>query len=177
MNIEINQIESLVTPVIVSLGYRLVKLNYEKNIKNEKLQIMIEYIESYQKNLLNDGGITAEDCAALSRKLSMTLEESKIFSNFLELEISSPGLDRFLINIEDFRRFKQFEISVELKKVKSGAKKFIGIISEIKSRNIIFETNLGEFHVDIKEIKTAKLNITEDLISKSSIRNLRNLTN
>jgi hypothetical protein len=66
---------------------------------------------------------------------------------------------------------------VELKKEKNGVKKFIGIISEIKSRNIIFETNLGDFHIDIKEVKTAKLNITEDLISKSSIRTLRNLTN
>ena len=177
MSIEINQIESLVTPVIVSLGYRLVRLNYIKNSKNEKLQIMIEYIEAYEMNLLNDGGITAEDCASLSRKLSLTIDESKFFSDFLELEISSPGLDRFLINIEDFRRFKQFEMSVELKKVKNGAKKFSGIISNIKSRNIIFESNLGNFDLDINEIKAAKLKVTEDLISKSSIRSLRSLTN
>ncbi|MDC0073603.1 hypothetical protein OAK17_01990 [Alphaproteobacteria bacterium] len=177
MNIEINQIESLVAPIIASFGYRLVKLNYVKNIKNEKLQIMIEYIEAYEMNLLNDGGITAEDCAALSRKLSLNIDESKFFSDFLELEISSPGLDRFLISIEDFRRFKQFEMSIELKKVKNGTKKFIGMIGNIKSRNIFFESNLGNFDLDINEIKAAKLNITEDLISKSSIRTLRSLTN
>ena len=177
MNIEINQIESLVAPIVVSLGYRLVRLSFVKNNENEKLQIMIEYKEAYEMNLLNDGGITAKDCAAVSRELSLTIEQSNFFSDFLELEISSPGLDRYLLNIEDFKRFKQFEMKIKIKKEKHGVKKFIGIINKIESNKISFETNLGDFNLDIEEIKVAKLNITDDLISKSSIHKLSGLTN
>ena len=42
------------------------------------------------------------------------MEEVGITSNSYFLEVSSPGIDRPLLLIEDFERFKGFKVSVKL---------------------------------------------------------------
>lgn len=41
-----------------------------------------------------DKGISIDDCAALSRELSATLDESNLIEEAFVLEVSTPGLDQ-----------------------------------------------------------------------------------
>ena len=51
-------------------------------------------------------GVTHEDCAAFSRDFGTVLDvEDLIPGGEYTLEVSSPGLDRKLKGIEDYRRF------------------------------------------------------------------------
>jgi len=43
-----------------------------------------------------DGGVSVEECAALSRRLSKALDEQNLLSGPVTIEVSSPGLDRAL---------------------------------------------------------------------------------
>jgi ribosome maturation factor RimP len=52
-----------------------------------------------------DGGITLDDCADVSRELSMILDVEDVISCNYSLEVSSPGLDRPLKKQSDYERF------------------------------------------------------------------------
>jgi len=50
------------------------------------------------------GGITVEECARLSQKLSDYFDLENVFERSYVLEVSSPGLDRLLTTRRDFER-------------------------------------------------------------------------
>lgn len=50
------------------------------------------------------GGISVEECARLSRRLSDRFDLENLFERNYVLEVSSPGLDRFLTSHRDFLR-------------------------------------------------------------------------
>jgi ribosome maturation factor RimP len=59
------------------------------------------------------GGVTIEDCAAISRGLSLVIDERfQDFSDY-RLEVSSPGLDRSLKTEKDFLRHLGSDLKVE----------------------------------------------------------------
>jgi ribosome maturation factor RimP len=53
-----------------------------------------------------DGTVTLADCEAVSRHLSVILDVEDVVPHAYELEVSSPGVERPLRSIADFRRFK-----------------------------------------------------------------------
>jgi ribosome maturation factor RimP len=59
-------------------------------------------------------GITHEDCAAFSRDFSVLLDvEDLVPGAEYTLEVSSPGLDRKLTKLEEFRRFAGSLVKVQ----------------------------------------------------------------
>ena len=61
------------------------------------------------------GGINIEECARLSQIISDCLDTEDIFKNRFTLEVSSPGLERPLLNSNDFRRKIGKEVKIYLK--------------------------------------------------------------
>lgn len=59
------------------------------------------------------GGVTIDDCAAISRELSLVIDER--FTDFMDfrLEVSSPGLDRPLKTGKDFMRHLGRDLKVD----------------------------------------------------------------
>lgn len=51
-----------------------------------------------------DQGVTIDDCAEMSRKLSKALDDSGLFQDQYLLEVSSPGLDHPLTLKRQFRK-------------------------------------------------------------------------
>src|SRR5262245_57699773 len=51
------------------------------------------------------GGVTIEDCAAISRDMEAVLDHEDFIPTSYILEVSSPGIERELFKIEDFERF------------------------------------------------------------------------
>ena len=52
-----------------------------------------------------DGGVTIDDCQAVSRQISALLDVHDFGKKRYTLEVSSPGLDRELYNPRDYHRF------------------------------------------------------------------------
>src|SRR5687767_2940592 len=71
------------------------------------------------------GGVSVEDCALVSRRMEETLDADDLIPSAYLLEVSSPGLERELYSVEDFRRFTGQKVKVKLASAVNGQKVFI----------------------------------------------------
>ncbi len=71
----------MVEPVTVEKGFRLLKTEYVKEDGNYFLRAYID----------KDGGITIDDCVAVSRVVSKKLDKEDFIPEAYTMEISSPG--------------------------------------------------------------------------------------
>lgn len=107
--------------------------------------------------------VDIENCAEISKILSNWLDENDIIPNIkYSLEVSTPGLNRPLRNIDDFERFKGSLCSIVLKnKEEDGRKKYKGIIKEINKPfvKIFVEAENRLFDINVNKIKKANLEV------------------
>jgi ribosome maturation factor RimP len=96
------RVAEIIEPTLQSMGFRLVRVKSTSG----SLQIMAER---------PDGTMTVDDCAALSRAISPVLDVEDPIPGSYTLEVSSPGIDRPLVRLEDFERWVGHLARVELK--------------------------------------------------------------
>jgi ribosome maturation factor RimP len=96
------RVAGIIEPTLQSMGLRLVRVKFTGG----SLQIMAER---------PDGTMTIDDCAALSRAISPVLDVEDPIQGSYNLEVSSPGIDRPLVRLEDFERWAGHLARVELK--------------------------------------------------------------
>jgi ribosome maturation factor RimP len=96
-------VDALLVPIrdhITGLGYELVDLRRTGTLQRPILQVRVDRPDSQPGR-----GVTADDCAALSRSLESFLETRAMVGPRYVLEVSSPGLERPLRVPEHWRRF------------------------------------------------------------------------
>jgi ribosome maturation factor RimP len=71
-------------------------------------------------------GVTVDDCELVTRQLQRVLEVENV--DYARLEVSSPGLDRPLRRVEDYRRFAGNKVALSLRAPLDGRKKFQGTL-------------------------------------------------
>lgn len=72
------------------------------------------------------GGVTIDDCANISRKLSLTLDVEDVIPHQYLLEVASPGLDRGLYRESDYERFSGLPSHVRISEPIAGQRNFHG---------------------------------------------------
>ncbi len=95
--------DALLSPIrdhVAGLGYELVDLRQTGTLQRPILQVRVDRPDSRPGQ-----GITADDCAAISRSLERFLESRAMVGPRYVLEVSSPGLERPLRWPEHWRRF------------------------------------------------------------------------
>lgn len=79
-----------------------------------------------------DSDITAEDCARVSRKIESELENQSLVSEKYRLDVSSPGVERPLIYLRQYKKHigRKFDLTFkkdnEVKKITAGLKRIEG---------------------------------------------------
>jgi ribosome maturation factor RimP len=147
------RIIALVEPAAEGLGYRLVRVRLLGN-RRKTLQIMAERI--------SDSLLNSRDCKTLSRLAAPLLEEVEYDS----LEVSSPGVDRPLMRIEDFVRFAGFEAKLESAAMVHGRRRFRGVIAGVEGDVIRLATPEGEVKLNFSALADARLVLTDKLIEE-----------
>jgi ribosome maturation factor RimP len=95
--------DALLVPIrdhIAGLGFELVDLRRTGTLQRPILQVRVDRPDSRPGQ-----GITADDCAGISRSLERFLESKAMVGPRYVLEVSSPGLERPLRWPEHWRRF------------------------------------------------------------------------
>jgi ribosome maturation factor RimP len=87
----IQLVENLLQPILDSMGLELVELEFKKVGRGYLLQIFID----------KPDGVNLDDCAEVSRELSVQLDVEDCIASRYTLEVSSPGLDRPLKKEQD----------------------------------------------------------------------------
>jgi len=142
-------INRLLAPTLESLGLTLWDLEFKKEGPKWLLRVYIER---------NNGGVTIDDCEAVSRDLGTTLDIEDVISHAYTLEVSSPGLDRALRNEEHFIRSVGKLLKFKLYVPVDGEKLFTGTIKDVKDGLVTIETATGQAKTfSIPEIAVARL--------------------
>jgi ribosome maturation factor RimP len=161
------RIAHVAEPVLTGLGYRLVraKLSLQAGMT---VQIMAER---------PDGSMTLEDCETVSEALSPVLDVEDLVKSAYRLEVSSPGIDRPLVRISDFRRAVGREARIEMSIGVGGRKRFRGRIIAVESgekcAQLILESSdakpgeLMQAALPLDDVAEAKLVLNEDLLRQA----------
>jgi len=124
------------------LGYELVDL---ESSRSGMVRIFID----------SPTGIRIEDCERVSRHLTRTFAVEGF--EYERLEVSSPGLDRPLKRLEDFRRFVGHEATIRLKLPRDGRRRFEGRIAAVEDGRIVVEVEGVRQEVAFEDIDRARL--------------------
>jgi len=148
------QVTAIIEATVESLGFELIRVAYGGGRK-PTLQIMAEK---------PDGTMGVEDCATLSREVSLLLDVEDPLPDEYLLEVSSPGVDRPLTRPKDFERWVGFDAKIELSEQMEGRRRFRGEIVSFDKGVIVLSTDEGEFSFDYPEVAKAKLILTDKLL-------------
>jgi len=162
------RIAHIAEPVLAQLGFRLVRARILSQ-NGMVLQIMAER---------PDGTMTIDDCEAASQALSPELDVEDVISDAYRLELSSPGIDRPLVRVSDFRRAIGHEAKIELTQpLASGRKRFRGNIVSVEGdgRDAVVTLERDDAPPDeektvrmpLRDLDEAKLMLTDALIREA----------
>lgn len=108
------------------------------------------------------GGVSVEDCAAVSRTMEEALDADDLIPTAYLLEVSSPGLERELYTLDDFRKFVGQKAKVKLASPFNGQKVWIGRIAEVDGSEIVL-ADKGQGEVRFPHSEVVKANLRVDL--------------
>lgn len=149
-----NQITDLIEATVESLGFELVRVTYGGGRK-PTLQIMAER---------PDGTMGVEDCATLSREVSLILDVEDPLDGEYLLEVSSPGIDRPLTRQKDFERWVGFDVKVEMKETIGDRRRFRGKMTAFDGATITLIVDGVETLLAYDDVSKAKLILTDELL-------------
>lgn len=141
--------EALLAPIVEQAGFELVDVEYVKEAGNWYLRGYID----------KPGGITVNDCEAVSRIFSDRLDEDDFIEDSYIMEISSPGLDRPLKKDKDFARSIGKEVEIRTYRPIEKQKEFSGILTAYDDNSVTIDEDGSLRAFDRKEIALIRLKI------------------
>ena len=130
--------------LVTGLGYKLVDLQ----VIRQKTQRLIKAV-IYSKN-----GVGIDDCSKVHRAL-LARAEVLLNSQDIQMEVSSPGLNRVIKNAAEFQAF----VGETIKVMEVSCSDWLeGELIAADSAKISMKTSCGEKNILYRDIKKAKLN-------------------
>ena len=148
-----DKLTQMLRPAVEGVGYELVGIEHLPMGKNSVLRI---YIDS-------PDGITVNDCSRVSHQVSGVLDVEEPIKGHFTLEVSSPGIDRPLFNIEQFVQFVGSKVKLKLYHAVEGKRKFTGTIDSVEADDIIIKDNDTDDCIQIQMDDIDKANIISDI--------------
>jgi ribosome maturation factor RimP len=122
--------EELIQPILSRMGFELVDVEYVKEGQDYYLRTYID----------KPGGITIDDCVAVSREMNEKLDELDFIADAYTFEVSSPGLGRPLKKEKDFARSMGKELEIRTYKAINKQKEFYGILKAYDDTTVTIVT-------------------------------------
>jgi ribosome maturation factor RimP len=144
------RVESVAERVAADNGFELVHVELAGPERNPVVRVFID----------KPGGITHEDCAAMSLHLGTVLDVEDFIEPSYTLEVSSPGLERGLYKKADYERFAGQAAKMKSRVAINGQRNFAGKILGLEGDDVLFEdkTN-GQVRVPFDAVAKANLEI------------------
>ena len=141
--------EELLAPIVEARGFELVDVEYVKEGGSWYLRGYID----------KPGGITVNDCEAVSREFSDRLDEKDFIEDSYIMEISSPGLDRPLKKEKDYQRSMGALIEIRTYRPIEKRKEFRGILKSFTPDTVTIEEDGTEITFQKKDTALIRLAI------------------
>lgn len=130
VNVSVNKKElhifELAEPVVESLDYSLIEVEYKKEGKDWFLRFYLD----------KPGGITLDDCVRGSEVLAEKLDEWDIIDGHYFLDVSSPGAERPIKTEKDLETTLNNGIYVKTYQHIDGEQEWTGILTEYDDSSV-----------------------------------------
>ena len=146
----IADVEVVVTQTLATLELDLVEFKRRGSSARPIFEVRVDR---------RDGAkVTVDDCAKASRAMEAELDAGLLAGKRYVLEVSSPGMDRPLKKVADWRRFSGRLASVKSDDVGGRAElTIVGVEGDPGAEVIVLEDAKGQHHVPLDRIAEARL--------------------
>ena len=140
-------VAAMAQPFAEAAGCTLWDVEYVKEAGEWFLRVYID----------KEGGVSIQDCEAVSRPLSDALDETDPIEGSYTFEVSSAGADRVLKKPEHFARFRGAEVEVKLYRPRDGRKSFVGPLLSYADGDVTLEVAGTPMTFEKKEVALTRL--------------------
>lgn len=134
-------------PVVEEKGCTLWDVEYVREGSDYFLRLYID----------KEGGISIDDCEAVSRPMSDLLDEADPIEGSYVFEVSSAGADRVLKTPAHYAQFMGAEVEVKLYRPREGRKEFVGLLRSFNDGDVTVDINGQDTEFTRKEIALVRL--------------------
>ncbi len=146
----IADVEVVVTQTLGSLDLDLVEFKRRGSSARPIFEVRLDRRDGEK--------VTVEDCAKASRAMEAALDVGLLAGKRYVLEVSSPGMDRPLKKLADWRRFSGRLASVKSEAVGGRAElTIVGVEGDAGAEVIVLQDAKGQHHVPFDRIDEARL--------------------
>ncbi len=141
---------ALAEPIVQEQGCSLWDVEYVREAGQWFLRVYID----------KEGGVSIQDCEAVSRPLSDALDEADPIEGSYVLEVSSAGADRPLKRPEHFRQFLGAQVEVRLYRALEGRKEYVGTLAGYEAGDVTLQTEAGAQTFLKQDVAQVRLYVT-----------------
>ncbi len=139
------EISQKLQDAVEKLGYFFIDIEFRGDDRNRIIEIYID----------NEVGINTDDCVGVTRVCGDLIEEENLIESKYRLDVSSPGTERPLKFIQQYKKHIGRKIEFEFES--QAVEKFEGILKEINNDILKFEIDNKIEEVKFNNIKSAKI--------------------
>lgn len=141
-------LEKIIAPAVDACGLRL--YGCELHASTGKSTLLV-YVDGEQ-------GVTIDDCAKVSRQIAAVLDVENPISGRYDLEVSSPGIDRPLLQPAHYQQTLGKKVKLRLRQPKQEQRNFVGIAQRVTESGLaLLLENEQTLVVEFAQIEKAKL--------------------
>jgi len=137
----------LLEPIVMALGYEMLGIEYFKQKDGSLLRLYID----------NVSGITLDDCTRVNHHVIGVLDVHNPIKERYHLEISSPGLDRPLFTLEQFKPYLGQEVKMKFRERIDERRKIKGVIKAVEEKAVLVSEDGVDYLIPADVIDSAHL--------------------
>ncbi len=141
------EVFDLVAPILEDMGFELVDVEYVSKHGRWVLRLFIDC----------EGGMTIDDCAAVSREIGDLMDVRDIIDHEYVLEVSSPGIDRPLKKKKDFQMAAGRKVKVRIIHPREGRRNYEGVLDRVEGDMFTLLVDGAEVLFSMEEVEKANL--------------------
>lgn len=124
----------------------------------------VEYVREGSEYFLRlyldkEGGVSIDDCEAVSRAVDPLLDEADPIEGSYHFEVCSAGLERALKRPKDFEQFMGQAVTVKLYRPRQGRKEIPGILRGYQEGKVTLEAGADTLTFEKSEVAQVRLRV------------------
>jgi ribosome maturation factor RimP len=138
----IEKLTELVAPCLASMGLVLWGVELGQSGRRQVTRLYLDLAPEIPRTPQRQG-VTVDECASVSRRLSALLDVEELFHGPYVLEVSSPGLGRRFFAARQLPEYVGREIEAKLIIPRDGRKRFRGLLTAVSGEQVTMTVDPG----------------------------------
>lgn len=139
----VEQVRPIIARVAEGFGLQIFDVQYRRESGGMVLRVQLD---RPGPAATAEDSVSVDDCAKVSRDLSAIFDVEDVIPGAYTLEVSSPGLDRPLRVLDDYRRFAGRQAKLVMREKVDGQTYFKGRLAGVDDGAVVVDGEDGRQH-------------------------------